>query len=111
MAQQTVVTLIDDLSGGEADETVVFGLDGKTYEIDLNTKNADKLRKFLESYVKAGRKTSARPTVSRGRGPAAKNGGEDTAVIRTWAKEQGYEINDRGRVPATIREAYAKANG
>ncbi|MFI1408724.1 Lsr2 family protein [Streptomyces sp. NPDC020707] len=110
MAQKTVVTLIDDINGGEADETLVFGLDGKSFEIDLNGANAKKLRKALEKYIEAGRKTGGR-SATRGRGAVAKAGGEDTAAIRAWAKENGYDVNDRGRVPANIREAYAKANG
>jgi hypothetical protein len=55
MAQKVQVLLLDDLTGGDADETITFGLDGKTFEIDLNTKNAEKLRKFLKPYVEAGR--------------------------------------------------------
>ncbi|MFF1450179.1 Lsr2 family protein [Streptomyces sp. NPDC058274] len=109
--QKTVIVLTDDISGGEADETLTFGVDGKTYEIDLNGKNAAKLRDALAPYIEKGRKTGGRPgAVSRGRG-AAKSSGEDTAAIREWAKQNGYEVNDRGRVPATIREAYSKANG
>ena len=56
MAQRVVVTLSDDIDGGEAAETVAFGLDGKSYEIDLNPANAKKLRKALAPYVEAGRK-------------------------------------------------------
>ncbi|MFJ9900238.1 Lsr2 family protein [Streptomyces sp. NPDC091280] len=110
MAQKTVVLLTDDISGGDADETAVFGLDGKSYEIDLNTKNAKKLRDLLAPYIEAGRKTGGK-TSSRGRGAAARGGSEDTAQIRAWAKANGYEVNDRGRVPSNIREEYAKANG
>lgn len=112
MAQKVQVLLLDDLEGGEADETVTFALDGKTYEIDLTTANADKLRGVLEPYVKSGRRTGGRS--ARGKGRAASSSGsssQDTAKIRAWAKEQGYEVNDRGRVPANIREAYEKANG
>jgi len=110
MAQKTVVTLIDDISGGEAGETLVFGLDGRSFEIDLNDANAKKLRKALEKYIAAGRKTGGR-TSSRGRGAAATSSGTDTAAIRAWAKENGHDVNDRGRVPANVREAYEKANG
>ncbi|GAA2606888.1 Lsr2 family protein [Streptomyces axinellae] len=112
MAQKVQVLLVDDLDGGEADETVTFALDGKTYEIDLTTSNADKLRTALEPYLKSGRRTGGRS--ARGKGGRAATGGsssQDTAKIRAWAKEQGYEVNDRGRVPASIREAYEKANG
>ncbi|PJE96291.1 hypothetical protein CUT44_17300 [Streptomyces carminius] len=110
MAQKVQVLLVDDIDGGEADETVTFALDGKTYEIDLTTANADKLRGLLEPYVKSGRRTGGR--TARGKARAAGGGGsQDTARIRAWAKENGYEVNDRGRVPANIREAYEKANG
>ena len=110
MAQKVQVLLLDDISGGEASETVTFALDGKSYEIDLNEANAKKLRDALDPYLKAGRRSgagrSARGTRGAGRAGAA---GPDTAKIRAWAKENGYEVNDRGRVPANIREAYEKA--
>ncbi|EST20856.1 hypothetical protein N566_28010 [Streptomycetaceae bacterium MP113-05] len=109
MAQKVQVLLVDDLEGGEADETVTFALDGKTYEIDLNTANADKLRDALADFVKRGRRTGGRS--SRGKAGRSSSGSPDTAKIRAWAKENGYEVNDRGRVPATVREAYEKANG
>ncbi|WP_052847137.1 histone-like nucleoid-structuring protein Lsr2 [Streptomyces avicenniae] len=110
MAQKVQVLLLDDLSGGEAEETVTFALDGKTYEIDLNAENADRLRDALDPYVKAGRRAGgSRAARSRGRAATGGASGEDTAKIRAWAKENGYEVNDRGRVPASIREAYQKA--
>ncbi|MGR3936102.1 MULTISPECIES: Lsr2 family protein [Streptomyces] len=111
MAQKVQVLLVDDLDGGEADETVTFALDGKSYEIDLNTANADKLRDALEPFTKGGRRTGGRASGGRGKARAASGGSQDTAKIRAWAKENGYEVNDRGRVPATVREAYEKANG
>ncbi|MFF9375888.1 Lsr2 family protein [Streptomyces griseoluteus] len=112
MAQKVQVLLVDDLDGGEADETVTFALDGKTYEIDLTTANADKLRGLLDAYVKGGRRTGGRSSGGRGKATRAASGGnQDTAAIRAWAKENGYDVNDRGRVPASIREAYEKANG
>ena len=111
MAQKVQVLLVDDLDGGEADETVTFALDGKTYEIDLTTANADKLRGLLDPYVKGGRRTGGRASGGRGKARVSSSGSQDTAAIRAWAKENGYEVNDRGRVPATIREAYEKANG
>ncbi|MFJ9567235.1 Lsr2 family protein [Streptomyces fuscichromogenes] len=110
MAQKVQVLLVDDLDGGEADETVTFALDGKTYEIDLTTANADKLRGLLDAYVKGGRRTGGRASGGRGKARAASGGSQDTAQIRAWAKENGYEVNDRGRVPATIRQAYEDAN-
>ncbi len=113
VAQKVQVLLVDDLDGGEADETVTFALDGVTYEIDLTTENADKLRGLLTPYTDSGRRTGGR--AGRGRTKAVRSSGgasgQDTAKIRAWAKEKGYEVNDRGRVPATIREAYEKAHG
>lgn len=110
VAQKVQVLLVDDLDGGEADETVTFALDGKTYEIDLTTANADKLRGLLDAYVKGGRRTGGRAAGGRGKARVASGGSQDTAQIRAWAKENGYEVNDRGRVPASIREAYDKSN-
>ena len=111
MAQKVQVLLVDDIDGGEADETVTFALDGKTYKIDLTTTNADKLRGLLDPYVKGGRRTGGRTSGGRGKARVASGGSQDTAQIRAWAKENGYEVNDRGRVPQSIREAYEKANG
>lgn len=111
MAQKVQVLLVDDLDGGEADETVTFALDGKTYEIDLTTANADKLRGLLDPYVKGGRRTGGRASGGRGKARASSGGNQDTAAIRAWAKANGHEVNDRGRVPAAIREAYERANG
>lgn len=109
MAQKVQVLLIDDLDGGEAHETVTFAMDGKSYEIDLSEANAQKLRESLAEFMKAGRKTGGRPG-GRGKLRPATVGSPDTAKIRAWAKENGYSLNDRGRVPAEIREAYGRAN-
>ena len=106
MAQQTIIQLLDDLDGSEASETIVFGLDGRTYEIDLNDKNAAKLRKTLAPYTDNGRKLNQ--TRGGKRASAGRSADGDTAQIRAWAKENGFEVNDRGRVPADIKEAYAR---
>ena len=75
MAQKVQVLLVDDLDGGEADETVTFALDGKTYEIDLTTSNADKLRGLLDPYVKGGRRTGGRASGGGGGAPRQSGGG------------------------------------
>lgn len=112
MAQKVQVLLVDDLDGGEADETVTFALDGKTYEIDLTTANAEKLRSALADYVKGARRTGGRASGGRAKArTAATSGNPDTAEIRAWAKAQGMSVNDRGRVPQDIREAYENAKG
>ena len=105
MAQRTIVFLEDDLGGGTADETLTFGLDGRSYEIDLSTKNASALRKVLAPYVTAARKVSGR-SGSSSRGARSAADGPDAATLRAWALENGYEVNARGRVSAAIREAY-----
>lgn len=112
MAQKTIVLLTDDLDGGEADETVMFALDGKSYEIDLSDKNAAKLRKALDSFQKAARRTGKAAAGNRGRSAAKPRpaGEPSPEELRTWAKENGLEVNERGRVPASIKEAYAAAN-
>lgn len=112
MAQKVQIILTDDLDGGEAHETLTFGLDGKTYEIDLSSGNADELRKFLEPYTKAGRRQNGKaPAGSRGRRPAVRTESEPSPeVYRKWAESNGYEVNSRGRVPASIKEAYRAAN-
>jgi hypothetical protein len=118
MAQKVDVKYVDDLDGSEASGTVSFSLDGRSYEIDLSDDNAAKLRDSLASFVAAGRRsgTSAR----RGRGqqrataevPAApvRADREVTAAIRTWARENGHEVSERGRIPKAVVEAYQSAH-
>lgn len=110
MASKTLVILEDDLDGGEADETVAFSLDGVSYEIDLSTKNADKLRAALQGYVEAARRVGGR--AARGRAPArtSRTGSANTADIREWARKKGYDVSERGRIPANIVEAYNAAH-
>src|SRR3954453_15049849 len=108
MAQKVHITLEDDLDGGEATETVSFGLDGRTYEIDLNDKNAKALRDSLARYVGAGRRSGG------SRGTAAKRRtqvGTTAREIRDWARSNGHKVPDRGRIPADVREAFEAAHG
>ena len=108
MAQKIHIVLEDDLDGSEATETVTFGLDGTTYEIDLNDKNAAKLRDALAGYVGHGRKVGSAPR--RGRKAAASTGGTSAKEIRDWARSNGYDVPERGRVSADVRAAYEAAN-
>jgi hypothetical protein len=108
MAQKVVVSLVDDLDGKQADETVQFGLDGKNYEIDLSDAHASSLREALASYVSSARRSggsrrgrtspasAARPTVDR----------EQNQAIRDWARNRGMKVSDRGRIPSDVIEAY-----
>lgn len=104
MAKKTVVYLIDDIDGSDATDTINFAIDGVNYEIDLNEKNAAELRKAFETWTKNARRVSGRR--SRGRTPTRGASTSDAALIRQWARENGYEVSERGRVPAEIREAY-----
>src|ERR1700757_760701 len=107
MAQKVQVLLVDDLDGSEATETVSFGLDGVSYEIDLSSGNAGKLRKELAHYVEHARKASAPARRRRARtGP----GRGRSAQIRAWAKQRGYKVNERGRIPANIVAEYEAAH-
>jgi nucleoid-associated protein Lsr2 len=107
MAQKVNIVLVDDIDGSEASETVSFGLDGTSYEIDLNAKNAKALRDALASYVGHGRKAGGS---RRGRRSAAANLGPSSKEIRDWARSNGYEVSDRGRVSAEIRQAFDAAH-
>jgi hypothetical protein len=108
MAQETIVRLIDDIDGKPAEETVVFALDGTAYEIDLSTKNADKLRKTFTPYVENARKALARPAgrSSRRTGARSTNDRDRAAQIRTWAKQHDIDVNERGRIPSRLAEAF-----
>ena len=102
MAQKVQTLFIDDLDGSAAEGTVRFGLDGTEYEIDLSAGHAQQLREALAAYVRAGRRVSGgsrRPAGSGRRGAAS---GLNTTEVREWAKAQGIEVKDRGRVPAEL---------
>lgn len=102
MAQKVQTLFIDDLDGSEADGTVRFGLDGTNYEIDLNTKHAKELREALARYLSASRRigSGARRPARNGRRALAS--ALNTTEVREWAKAQGLEVKDRGRVPAEL---------
>jgi len=123
MAQKTVVTLVDDLTGEESEDitTVEFALDGVTYEIDLDDKNSAELRDTLAQYVAAARRTGGRRS-GGSNGSRRKSGGAGTGTpratspggydretskqIRDWARTEGFEVSDRGRVPNNVVEAW-----
>lgn len=105
------VILLDDIDGGEAERTVQFGLEGASYEIDLSAANAEKLAKALAPYIeKATKVSSVRAATSRGRRTAAGGRSSRASEIRTWAKDQGIEVPDRGRVPNEVIEQYEAAH-
>ena len=116
MAQRTVVTLVDDLDGGVAAESVSFGLDHVDYEIDLSGEHAEALREVLAPFVAAARRTggrrpartatAARSTASSGPSAGAGRSRSANAEIRAWAAEHGVTLAERGRLPGRVVEAY-----
>jgi hypothetical protein len=103
---QNGVQLVDDLDGAELDgtgESITFGLDGRTYEIDLSTAHADELRQVLTPYLTAARLTGRRPA---GRPASSVAQARNLGAIREWARDHGYTVSDRGRVSAAIVAAY-----
>lgn len=109
MAQRVNVVFIDDIDESEASETLSFALDGTQYEIDLNEEHAAELRDFLAVYMESGRRVGGR---TRKKPVATSNGHSEVtaAEIRDWARENGYEVTDRGRVSADLRQAYDDAH-
>lgn len=110
MAQQIQTLFIDDLDGTAAEGTVRFGLDGAEYEIDLNAEHAEALRTALARYIDAARRVSGaqRPAKSRRK---ASTSGVDNTEVRDWARGQGIEVKDRGRIPAELVVKFKAAGG
>ena len=117
LAREVIEKLIDDLDGGDAAETVTFGLDGATYEIDLSKKNAAAFRKALDRYVSAARRSptsSARST--RRKAAPSTNGSKpkrdfDILQLREWAAANKVAVPSRGRIPSSVVEQYRQAGG
>jgi hypothetical protein len=109
MAQRTIVHLVDDVSGENADETVAFALDGQPYEIDLSADNAARLRESLAEFVASARKASSAPRSAR---RPASNGrrSNGTGDVRSWARDNGFSVSERGRIPSNVVEAYHAAH-
>jgi nucleoid-associated protein Lsr2 len=105
VAQRVVVTLADDIDGGEASETVAFGLDGRTYEIDLSTDNAKRLRTALAPFVQAGRKRA-----KSGRTFHHTEVAPDPRTVRAWAESNGFGVPARGRIPKKVYDAFNEAH-
>ncbi|MCY7340452.1 MAG: Lsr2 family protein [Pseudonocardia sp.] len=117
MAQIREIRLIDDLDGDTADETLEFGVDGKSYEIDLSKDNAGKLRDALAEFVASARRTGGR--ARRAAAAAQTSNGqvrrptidrEQNQAIREWARKRGMKVSERGRIPAEVLEAYHQEN-
>ncbi|GAA3994476.1 MULTISPECIES: Lsr2 family protein [Allokutzneria] len=115
MAEKVIRTLVDDLDGSEAEETVEFAIDGVSYEIDLSGGNAGKLRDSLADFIASSRKVGGKRRSAGGRSgarpgrPAAADR-EQNQAIREWARKRGMKVSDRGRIPADVLESYHNEN-
>ena len=112
MAQRVQIVLEDDLDGGVAAETVTFGLDGVNYEIDLSDKNAGKLRDEFATWIGHARRSGGRRSTGRrtSGGSSSSSSRRDLSAVRAWARANGHQVSDRGRVSAAVQEAYDKAH-
>jgi hypothetical protein len=110
VAQKVQVILTDDLDGGEADESVQFAIDGVSYEIDLSEANAEALREALAPYADAARRIGGRSSRRSGAKPQQASERADLSELRAWARENGYQVSDRGRVSGEVRAAYEAAH-
>lgn len=116
MARQETVAFTDDIDGGKAHETVAFGLDGTSYEIDLHNKKAAALRTSLAEFIAAARtikpdRPFAQPAAGRSPTDRAKRvpAGPPPAEIREWAAAAGVTVSNRGRISAAVLEQYLTA--
>jgi hypothetical protein len=110
VAQKTVVELVDDIDGGEADETVAFALDGVEFLIDLSTDNATRLRETLAEYVGHARRISGRKQQGAA-STRSSNGKPDTQAVREWARSQGETVAERGRISQDLVLRFQDAHG
>ncbi|MDX2565424.1 Lsr2 family protein [Streptomyces sp. TX20-6-3] len=113
MAQKIITVFTDDLTGEESSEAAShsFSLDGVAYEVDLGPDSYDKLLEALGPFMQAGRRTGrVKPGKPGGGAQRRPTKSQDTSLMREWARENGLEVNERGRVPAAVREAYEAAH-
>jgi hypothetical protein len=115
MARTVQVQLLDDIDGGKADETLTYGLDGTSYEIDVSAEHAEKLRASLAKFIlksrRVGRGRLAATARTRGGAAPARSDRAQNQAIRDWAKTKGLDVSDRGRIPANIIEQYEAEAG
>lgn len=115
MAQKVIRQFIDDIDGSEAERTFTFAVDGTHYEIDLSSENIKEFNEAIAGFVESARKVKASSYSRRGRKAGADTGGggrsrEQIQAIREWARQQGHNINERGRIPASIQQAFDQAH-
>jgi Lsr2 len=112
VAQKVDVRLVDDVDGSEASETIEFALEGRSYELDLSHENASKLRQAFATFVDAARRNDGgrggrrRSSAGASSAPRPTSDRERTQAIREWARENGHQVSDRGRIPTSVIQAY-----
>jgi hypothetical protein len=113
MAQKVITEFIDDIDGSPAERTFTFAVDGTNYEIDLSAENIAEFKSALGGFMESARKvkgtSNGRRTRSTGAG-GARQSREQTRAVREWARQQGHHISDRGRIPASIQQAFEQAH-
>lgn len=110
MAQHLHVRFIDDLDGtdlGNKANTITFSFEGKDYSIDLSEANADTFREAMKPYINGGRRATGSKTKTSRRSTTS---ADETKRVREWARSNGHEVSDRGRIPAEVMQAYTTAN-
>lgn len=114
MAKQQIIQLIDDLDGAVLENgegvSIRFSLEGRSYEIDLSEENATKLRDAFAPFIDAASPVSGNANAGRSRAARGRSAKTDLAEVREWARQQGHNVSERGRVPAAVLEAYAAAH-
>ena len=113
MAQKVIREFIDDIDGSEAERTFTFAVDGTNYEIDLSSQNIKEFNEAIAGFVESARKVKTSDNGRRARKTSTRDSGrsrEQTQAVRDWARQQGHTINDRGRVPAAIQQAFDQAH-
>ena len=113
MAQKVIREFIDDIDGSEAERTFTFAVDGTNYEIDLSSQNIKEFNEAIAGFVESARKVKASGTRRRAHNTSTSDSGrsrEQIQAVREWARQQGHSINDRGRIPASIQQAFNQAH-
>ena len=113
MAQKVIREFVDDIDGSEAERTFTFAVDGTDYEIDLSTQNIKEFHEAIAGFVESARKVKASGNSRQARKVSTRDSGrsrEQTQAVREWARQQGHRVNDRGRIPAAIQQAFDQAH-
>ena len=114
MAQKVQVLLVCDLHDDEeaGSETVTFSLDGASYEIDVCDEHAGGLRDAFAPYVGSARRAGRTSGASRSsrRGSSGRSSSRGVSEVREWARKNGHQVSERGRISSVVQQAYDAAH-